>query len=406
MATALSAPPQQASHITALDGIRGLAVLMVLVGHGGWFNNGWMGVDLFFVLSGFLITGILRRSRNDPFYWRRFYLKRATRILPPMLLGVAAVALLWPQTTAIGIAGYVISLGNIVDCTRFVIIPLQHLWSLSVEEHFYLFWPFAVLWLPKPSLKKILIAIAIFAPLGRFCLSFLLPPHDADPIYMLTPFRIDGIALGSLLALLIEDGYWQEKLTRWSGLGIIIPSATFLFLWTVLGHVHYYPYAYSPIFNLTGYSLVAITAFFTVAYAFLRPDAFPTRLLRNRLLVKMGEISYGAYVYSWIILHLIEHYFPSLSKHQAGFLHIVVSVVVSAALFKYYERPITMWGKRKAAALSARAASKNNDDARNKGRRPFEVEELVLAKRIGDTPGRNSPTTTTALKSHSEPSLS
>jgi peptidoglycan/LPS O-acetylase OafA/YrhL len=400
MATVLTAPPQQASHIEALDGIRGLAVLMVLIGHAGWFNNGWTGVDLFFVLSGFLITGILRRSRGEPFYWRRFYLKRATRILPPVLLGVAAVALLWPHTTTIGIAGYLLSLGNIVDCTRYNIKPLEHMWSLSVEEHFYLFWPFAILWLPKPTLKKILIAIAILAPLARFGVSFLLPPHDADPIYFLTPFRIDGIALGSLLALLMEDEHWREKLTQWSGVGAVIPSAIYLFLWTVLGHAHYYPYAYNPIFNLTGYSLVAITAFFAVAYAFLRRDALATRLLRNRLLVKLGEISYGAYLYSWIILHLIKYYFRSLSSSQTGLLHIVLSVVVSAVLFKYYERPITLWGKRKAAKLSAKANSRNKGNARDKERRPFEVEELILARRIGEINGRETPTTATALKRH------
>src|SRR6202021_2628918 len=109
---------REAHHIDSFDGIRGLAILMVLIGHAGWFNNGWMGVDLFFVLSGFLITGILRRSRTEPFYWRRFYIKRATRILPPLVLGIALTACLWPHASAIGLVGYLLSLGNVIDITR------------------------------------------------------------------------------------------------------------------------------------------------------------------------------------------------------------------------------------------------------------------------------------------------
>src|ERR1700691_4147019 len=101
MATLVSSPRQQAHHIDSLDGIRGIAVLMVLFRHAGCFYTGWAGVDIFFVLSGFLITGILRTSRLEPFYWRRFYIKRATRILPPLLLGIAATALLWPHSSLV-----------------------------------------------------------------------------------------------------------------------------------------------------------------------------------------------------------------------------------------------------------------------------------------------------------------
>ena len=144
-----------------------------------------------------------------------------------------------------------------------------------------------------------------------------------------------------------------------------------------MGHIHFFPYAYSPIFNTVGYTLVAIAAFFVVAYARLCPDALPTRLLRIGWLRKLGEISYGAYVYSWVILQLLTYYFPSLSKHQAGFLHIVLGVPVSAVLFHYYEKPITLWGRRLAAELGTKAqVSVTNTD-----RRSFEVEHLVLAAR-------------------------
>jgi peptidoglycan/LPS O-acetylase OafA/YrhL len=351
MATLVERPRPASHHIVSFDGIRGLAVLMVLIGHAGWFNNGWVGVDLFFVLSGFLITGILRRSREDPFYWRRFYIKRACRILPPIVLGIAATALLWPHPSAIGLAGYLLSFGNIVDITRFDIKPLEHLWSLSVEEHFYVFWPFAVLLLSRRRLQFLLVPTIVVAVLLR--LGFTQPGNvEADNvIYYLTPFRIEGIALGSLLSLLLEETSWQELLAKWSGYGAALAATIYLVLWTLLGHKHFFPFAHSRIFNSIGYSLVTVTAFFVVAYARLRPTALPTRLLRNRLLVGLGVISYGAYVYSWITLQILRNDFPALAGSLGGFIHILVSVALAAFLFRYYEKPITAWGKRRAAQL-------------------------------------------------------
>lgn len=354
MASVVNSPRQQTHHIDSFDGIRGVAILMVLLRHAGCFNSGWMGVDLFFVLSGFLITGILRRSRNEPFYWRRFYIKRATRILPPLLVGIAVTALFWPRTSLLGIVGYLSALGNVVNITRFDIYPLEHLWSLSVEEHYYLIWPFAVLFLPRGQLQRILLAIAIVLPFGRFVFTYFLPRHDSNLIYFMTPFRIDGIALGSLLALLLEQGIWQERLKKWSGAGAALASAVFLGLRKILGSGHFFPWAHSPIFDAIGYSLVALMAFFVIAYARLLPDAIPTRILRNRLLTKLGVISYGLYVYSWIMLVLIRHYFTSLSELQSGLIQIVLSLPVSALLFKYYERPITVWGRDVEARLAAK----------------------------------------------------
>ena len=352
MATTLSAPLQLSRHIESLDGIRGIAILMVLLLHADWFNNGWIGVDLFFVLSGFLITGILRRSKTEPFYWRRFYLKRVTRILPPVVLGVAVTAFLWPHTSIIGLAGYLFSLGNFVDITHFTIRPIGHLWSLSVEEHYYLFWPLAVIRLRRETLLRVLVGIVLMVPLARFGFTFLLPRSGPNPIYHLTPFRIDGIALGSMLSLLLEERQWQDRLKKWSAAGAVVASATYLLLWTALGHIHFFPDAFNPVFNGIGYSLVAVVAFFVVAFAYLRPDAIVTRVLCSRPLVKLGEISYGLYVYSWILLQLIIHYLPGLSPVKTNLLYLFASLPLSGVLYKYYERPITLWGKRRAARLA------------------------------------------------------
>jgi peptidoglycan/LPS O-acetylase OafA/YrhL len=355
MATMVSSLRQQAHHIDSFDGIRGVAILLVLIMHAGWFDTGWVGADLFFVLSGFLITRILRKSRSEPFYWRRFYIKRATRILPPLLLGIAVAAVFWPHISPIAIAGYAVSLGNVVNITHLSGWPLRHLWSPSVEEHYYFLWPFVVLWLPRRKLQRVLLAIVVIVPVRRFVFTYLLPGQDPNTIYFLTPFRIDGIALGSLLALLLEQRSWQERLTKWSGAGTVLASVVYLDLRAILGHDRFYPMAADPIFNLTGYSVVAVIAFFVVAYACLRPEAIPTRILRNRLLTKLGVISYGVYVYSWILHGLMEHYFAALSAFNLGLIHILVILPVSAVLFKYYEQPISNWGRRMAAQPTEKA---------------------------------------------------
>ena len=119
----------------------------------------------------------------------------------------------------------------------------------------------------------------------------------------------------------------------------VVACAAYLGLRAVLGHGHFSPYVYSPIFNSIGYSLVALIAFFLIAYACLRPNAIPTRILRNKLLTTLGAISYGLYVYSWIVLVLIRRIYPSLSDLQAGLIHIAVAIPLSAVLFKYVSVP-------------------------------------------------------------------
>ena len=111
-----------------------------------------------------------------------------------------------------------------------------------------------------------------------------------------------------------------------------------------------------------------------IAHACLRPDAIPARILRNRLLVKLGVISYGVYVYSWILLVLIRDIFPRLSEVQTGVIHLFVSLPVSAVLFKYYERPITDWGRRVAAQLAAKAKVARKDHGSDTESHAFEVE--------------------------------
>ena len=221
-------------HVRALDGVRGLAIAMVLLYHGwtfrgdgdvGWAINqvrviGWAGVDVFFVLSGFLITGILVESKGEPGYWRNFLIRRGLRIFP---LYYAVLLLLLGAGLALGRAGVtggaagelVRGLGNMwvnfLYVTNFAIaswgedrVPLDTAWSLAIEEQFYLLYPALVLALSVRGLRRALVAMVIAAPILRV----LVFRHGPQPVlgpYVLPFCRMDALAVGALVRLALDS---------------------------------------------------------------------------------------------------------------------------------------------------------------------------------------------------------
>jgi peptidoglycan/LPS O-acetylase OafA/YrhL len=239
--------------IDRLDGIRAIAVFMVLLFHGGGLAVGWMGVDLFFVLSGFLITGILRKTRYNQDYWSRFYIRRAARILPPVLMLVLCYYL-FTKPPLLTLLGYTLFAGNLMNFTKYGRSILAPLWSLAVEEHFYLFWPVLILLFNR---RKLVIGLAALL-IGEPVLRAVLTPHMAtyQPFYYLSPFRLDSLAAGSLLALLTEDGV-PLLVQRWAGWTTLFSVSTLYALLKFLPD--FAPRANSVIFNSIGYSAVSGT---------------------------------------------------------------------------------------------------------------------------------------------------
>lgn len=326
----------------SLDGLRGIAVLLVLFHHHHYLESGWMGVDLFFVLSGYLITSILRRTRTDQFYWRNFWIKRFTRILPPFLLLLVATALLpfhlsWKQAAA-----YLLSFGDVLAYTRPNFEPLRSLWSLAVEEHFYMLWPFAVRFLPRRSLLIILFTLLILEPVTRGIISQFVA--DWQFFYFLTPFRLDGLALGSLLALLSESESSLEFLKHWSGWATLLFAALW-FCFRITFGLSFTRDNPTAVYNSACYSLVSLVAFSLIAWLVTRPCSVATAALGWKPLVFTGVISYGLYLYQVMLRELVMSTWH-VSIRNALWIDTPILFLAAWISFRFYEQPLIRWGKR------------------------------------------------------------
>jgi peptidoglycan/LPS O-acetylase OafA/YrhL len=360
--TESSAPARIEGHgrLHRLDGLRGLAVIMVITQHSDVISHlGWVGVHLFFVLSGFLITGILRRSRDQSSFWGQFYIKRVTRILPPLIpfFIFCAWTISIPWKT-VGLA-YIFFGANIVQSFRST--PVTHLtilWSLTVEEHFYLLWPFAIRYMRLRHLVMMLSAILVLDPVARA----IATPYTWSwmPIYFLTCFQLDGLAAGALIALLAEHRVWRDRLLRRSGWLAVASAFTFALL---SRNAEFLRERNSIYFNSFGYSLIVLMFAFSLAYVFLKPHSNVSRILASRPLVFIGSISYGLYLYGGVIILYVQRFGRVHPAHPGRWTYMmvamgfVVACIVSWISFYFYESPIVRWGRRKAAAMR-RAAGK------------------------------------------------
>jgi peptidoglycan/LPS O-acetylase OafA/YrhL len=350
MSGELNAGRHESGRIDRLDGIRALAIVLVFLIHVNIGRFGWQGVPLFFVLSGFLITTILRRGRTNESFWGTFYVKRATRILPPLLIAFVAAFLFST------VAWHQVGLYELFFLANFAALIHPHgtasltvLWSLAVEEQFYLFWPFAVRFLDRRQLIRLSVGVLIAEPILRaiaspFC-------ETSWPIYYLTPFQLDGLAAGSLLALLVEDESTAEALRKWAGKMFGLIAATFVILSLLPG---FHRDANTLIFNSLGYWLVYLGAAFLIAHVLLCPSSPISRILEWKPAVFLGSISYGFYLFHPVGITLLErlgvylHFVHYRTLAPFGFVGIAFFSWLS---FRYYEKPFIAWGKKVADRL-------------------------------------------------------
>jgi peptidoglycan/LPS O-acetylase OafA/YrhL len=299
--SALPAPPSHSRRIVQLDGLRAIAVLAVFAQH-ALKAPLWMGVDLFFVLSGFLITGILlERKARQQSYFGYFYARRARRILPPYLLLMAVSSLLFGFGWAKHWEWYAFFATNIGDALgQSGHDSLNVLWSLAVEEQFYIVWPFVILLLPERVLAWVAAALIVAVPVLR---AVATPWFDSFwPIYYLTPFRMDLLSAGALLAVAVRrNPNALQPFRPLALLGCVAALAVLAWL-----HLHYprFRAENTPLSNAALYSvsLVLCTSLVVIA---LQSQGIVKRLLCNPVLVYIGTISYTIYLIHLSILYTL-----------------------------------------------------------------------------------------------------
>ena len=288
------------TRVRQLDAIRGVAILTVILHNqrdqfpslhlDGVFANGWMGVDLFFVLSGFLITGILVDTKPSPGYFTNFYARRCLRIWPlyysVLLFMYVVVPFVRPAEGHMIFErsspwwAYPLFLQNVlVPNPTSATGPLSVAWSLAVEEQFYLVWPWIVRYCSRDQLRRVSISVMCLSPALRALLSF----YDVR-LYSNTFCRLDGLMAGALLALAVRSDAFRppEFVTRaWivllAGVPLTFAAQAFGLQWIV--------------FSL---SAAACAAF--VYLALFAPHTWLQRALTNRFIVYTGTISYGLYL--------------------------------------------------------------------------------------------------------------
>jgi peptidoglycan/LPS O-acetylase OafA/YrhL len=352
--------------IKELDGLRGIAVLAVIDCHYlAWLpaagsQYGWLGVDLFFVLSGFLITSILLQLRNKERYFKTFYARRALRILPPYLLGLfvyiaASFALHEPGPLKMWLSYifYYVSffrfqpamLQGSQKLPVIVCFGLAVLWSLSVEEVYYTIWAPVVRFTRDKGLVGILAAMVIIAPVLRWIL------HSSDGVELFTFYcRMDGLAYGSAVALLIR--YRQMRPDAWTlvdrvfdrfALAVPVFTATF---WLLLGR-----HAISPLVSSLGISLSDLS-FALITHALIRRSGGNQpwiRIFRAKWLRSIGMVSYSLYLFHYPLLIASEEMLKPLhlSRHvqvvSQMSLGLVLTFAVAYGLWYGMESRILRW---------------------------------------------------------------
>jgi peptidoglycan/LPS O-acetylase OafA/YrhL len=335
------------SRITQLDGVRALAIAAVFIHHSFGVKLLWMGVDLFFVLSGFLITGILVNEKDKPFsqYIGGFYLRRAKRILPAyvviLLIAVGVYGPSWLRYWYLYIGGM-----NFLTALGLPSPETLPLWSLAVEEQFYLLWPLAVFFLDRKALIRCSIALLALAPILRFVCTPMFDQHWA--VYTLLPFRMDTLAAGALIALLwpellerLESASQRHRLRRTiagvsllAGLGAIV-SLRFL---SKHGHT---TASNTPLGNsgVLEAALVLVTAVFLVSLI-----GFGKRFLSIWPMMWIGRISYSIYLFHVTAIYLVRLKFPSLAGPYQLALIVIVTIGYAVAMWYLVEKPINSIG--------------------------------------------------------------
>jgi len=316
-------------HIPVLDGMRGIAVLCVMVLHFTLVDGvtgaerlffdvtrmGWVGVDLFFVLSGFLITGILYDAKGGAHFFRNFYMRRVLRIFPLYYAFLVLVLVLLPtvRSAAAAPAETQFWLWTYLSNVLFARVGWEgmpghttHLWSLAIEEQFYLLWPLVVFFASRRRLVQICVGAIVFAELTRIGLHYSAPDGIAG--YALMPARIDALAVGALVAVLAREPSSAAMLLRFSR-PVMLGAALWLAIvigWTQLAVGETLPPLDVRV-QLGAYTAIALLFGALLVRAIAAPDSSRrARVLNSTTLAAFGRYSYALYLIHIVVRNVFH----------------------------------------------------------------------------------------------------
>lgn len=363
--------PPPRGHLPALDALRGLAIVLVtlyrfLEGGGNAPSTagvqiplvefGLRGVDLFFVLSGFLITGILSDARDQPRYFRNFYIRRSLRIFPLYYLTLGLIALLAPRAGSNIAAAFepannhqawlwLYGTNLLQSWTgEWLLGPVNHFWSLAVEEHFYLAWPL-VIWLCS---RRSAIGLCGLLAIASFIARVLWLKQDGNDVAAeaFTLFRLEGLTLGGMIALIArEPGGWP-----W-----LIRKAPWL-LWLSAGAIVALRMAGKRVLGLPDLPWACFfSAFLVLLVAAEQQGAgWLTACGRSNLLRFFGKYSYGMYVFQNLLIFLLADYFsapqlaqslgdPWLAQLAYGGVMFALTTLLAVLSWHAFEKHFMAW---------------------------------------------------------------
>ena len=373
-----SAPGGASGRIPELDGLRGCAILLVILCHyvgdaghrplGVWahrllsgFSAGWSGVDLFFVLSGFLIGGILLDARRAPHYFRAFYMRRVYRILPIYYLWtflfaalIAVALLLFPGRFPVGTSDLLrvpvqlLFLQNMLigmpafQWTWFVVT-----WSLAVEEQFYLLAPPLIRFLSTRKLVTVLAATILTAPLLRFAFFRYWSPRTFAAVFVM-PCRADTLAWGILLAVAWRDEAVREYIRKH---GVQLRRVLGVLALGVSGLAWWFVHPPGLIRVTIGYTWLAMFYSCLLAVVLWQKEGWLAAAMRWKALGLLGTISYCVYVIHLTINQLahalVLHSEPQIYNLQGvgvTLLSLVLTLAVASLSWRYFEKPLLRRG--------------------------------------------------------------
>ena len=367
-----------AERIPALDGLRGVAILLVLLRHSiagmepashFWsaaltpLRLSWSGVDLFFVLSGFLIGGILFDVRHSPNYFRTFYIRRAFRILP-----VYAIVLMFylgrhlPVRMVPGQLGDTSPLSipwfSFVTFTQnFWMVPvgwfgpmaIAPTWSLAVEEQFYLTVPLLIRKVRLRTLYVFLTCVIVGLPFVRAVVPHLFT-HGNFANVVLMPLRADALCLGVLCALAVRNARFRKIAGQllWAGYMLIGAGLVSFFYLTYYGNTQF-----EPPMATWGFSSLALLYASVLMTAVCHPQAALAKVLCFAPLRRLGTIAYCTYLIhqpftaaARRLMQIYLHLTPAENWASGGVIGVAIAIIVASLSWKYFEKPLLRVGHR------------------------------------------------------------